>query len=334
MKKLLVFLLFATVSFSCKKVFFEEEPSTTPTSVFEQTWTYVNENYSFFEFKNINWDSVKTVHEPLVSDDISEDSLFSVLSDMLYVLRDGHVNLVSRFDVSRNWAWYLDYPANYDANLLERHYFKEQQQLIGPFTVFDFEDVGYLHYASFSSTITEETMQLVLDKFRSHKGLIIDVRDNGGGAISNVYAMANHFVDDNEVTAYQRIKNGPGKDDYTEFYGMQLSPIEEHTAYAKPVILLTNRKCYSATNMLRTVMGSLKNVTVVGDKTGGGGGVPTYTQLSNGWVLRVSSSQTFTLDGTNNEDGLDPDIQVDQTQLDDLLHRDALLEEALKLLRE
>lgn len=329
----LVLLIFVSL-FSCKKVFFDEEPGTDPSSVFNQVWNYTNENYSFFEFKKINWDSIKGVYEPKVSATISDDSLFNVLSDMLYTLKDGHVNLTSPFNLSRNWSWYLDFPQNFDDNLLERHYFKDEQEYVGPFLVYDFGDVGYMQYRSFSSTVSESNMPYILDKFRTHKGLIIDVRDNGGGSISNVYNIANHFVDNKLIAGVYRVKNGPGKNDYSDFYGMELEPVEDFSAYQKPVIILTNRMCYSATNMFRTVMGELDNVTVIGDKTGGGGGVPTYKQLSNGWQIRVSSSQTFTLDGINNENGLFPDIKIDMLPADEANNMDSILEEALKELRK
>jgi hypothetical protein len=319
---------------SCKKVFFDAEPGVGNEEVFEQVWSYTNEKYSFFEFKSINWDSVKTVYRSKVTSSISQDSLFNVLSDMLYVLRDGHVNLISPFDVSRNWNWYLDHPQNYNSSLLERYYFKGGQQLMGPFTVFDFGDVGYVHYGSFSSTVSKGKMEQLLTKFRDHKGLIIDVRNNGGGAIANVYNIGNYFVSEPTVVAYNRVKNGIGKDDFSELSEMRFTPVEDHPNYTKQVVVLTNRKCYSATNMFRTMMGSLPNVTIIGDRTGGGGGVPTYTQVSNGWLLRVSSSQMYSLGFANNEDGLLPDRKVDMAAADENNNIDSILEDALRFLRQ
>ena len=101
---IIALVLFATSS--CKKLLFEEEGAGSPTEVFNEAWEFTSKKYSFFEFKGIDWDSVKTVFEPKVNDDISSDSLFTVIGDMLYTLRDGHVNLSSSFDFSRNWNWY------------------------------------------------------------------------------------------------------------------------------------------------------------------------------------------------------------------------------------
>ncbi len=318
----------------CKKVFFDEIPPTTNLAVFDQVWDYTSEKYSFFDFKQVDWDAAKTVYRAKVNNRISQDSLFTVLSDMLFLLRDGHVNLISSFDVSRNWNWYLDHPSNFNAVLLQRHYFKDQQQLMSPFTVFDFGDVGYVQYASFSSDVSSGRMQQVLSKFSKHKGLIIDVRDNGGGSDLNVNAIGDHFVNTTTLAGYERIKNGTGRNEFSELEAMNFNPVKDHVAYTKPVVILTNRRCYSATNMFRSMMGALPNVTVIGDKTGGGGGVPTLTQLSNGWLLRVSSSQMFSADYINNEDGLLPDISVDMSEEDEEDFKDTILEEALKFLRQ
>lgn len=333
MKKVLLILLFPCFLGACKKILFEEKTND-PVSIFNQTWEFTNEKYSFFNFKNINWDSIKTVYSSKISEDITEDSLFSVLSDMLYILKDGHVNLTSPFDVSRNWEWYLNYPSNYNPEILERSYFNSKQQFIGPFTVFDFEDIGYVHYGSFSREVTSEDMELVLGKFRDHKGLIIDLRNNGGGSISNVYNIGNYFVKKNTPVGYQRLKNGPGKNDFSEYFSLSFTPVENFDTYDQPVVLLTNRKCYSATNMFRTMMGALPQVTVIGDHTGGGGGVPTQTQLTNGWMLRVSSTQMFTLTGENNEHGLAPDIALNMNRYEELINIDSILEKALSFLRE
>ena len=334
MKKVSALIFVFLLSISCKKILFKDVPDKTPASIFEQTWNFTNEKYSFFEYKNINWDSIHTVFSAKIYPSMAEDSLFNVLADMLYLLKDGHVNLISPFNISRNWEWYLDYPTNYSEEILDRYYFNDKQTYVGPFKVFDFNDVGYFHYASFSSEVTEKDMKIVLDKFRNHKGLIIDLRDNGGGSISNVYTIGGHFVNKATVCAKEKTKTGPGKNDFSSFNSLGFYPIEKNVAYQLPVVLLTNRKCYSATNYFVTMMSELSNVTVIGDKTGGGGGVPTFTQLSNAWTIRVSGTQTYTLQGVNNENGVEPDVKIDITETDISNHYDAILETALTFLRQ
>ncbi|MEA3450941.1 MAG: S41 family peptidase [Bacteroidota bacterium] len=335
MKKLLYTISIITILFttSCEKLFMDKEPGISPNEIFEQVWSFADANYSFFDYKGINWDSVKSVYEPKISDEMTDEALFDTLANMLFLLRDGHVNLKSDFDFSRNWHWYLDYPSNFSFDLLERNYFNHQEQYMGGFVIHDFDDVGYIYYSSFMNMVNQDDLNYIFEKFENHKGLILDFRNNGGGAILNIFAIANRFTDTEINVAYEIHKNGPKHEDFTEKEYHTLTPIEDAESYTKPVVILTNRLCYSATNFIVTLMRELPNVTIIGDKTGGGGGIPSYTELSNGWIIRVSTSRLFTLDGFNVENGVEPDIKIDQNDTDTNNGIDTILEEALNFIR-
>ena len=58
------------------------------------------------------------------------------------------------------------------------------------------------------------------------------------------------------------------------------------------------------------MMSFLPNVTLIGDQTGGGGGLPINNELPNGWRYRFSSTRTIDADGHNIEFGVKPDITV------------------------
>lgn len=318
---------------SCEYMFMQKQPEKSPNAIFEQVWTFADQNYSFFEYKGINWDSIKTVYQSKINENMTEEALFDTLANMLYLLRDGHVNLYSDFNFSRNWQWYLDYPPNFNYDILERNYFKGNEQFLSSFTMCDFGDVGYIYYGSFMTTVSQSDMNYIMNKFKDYKGLIIDVRNNGGGAIFNIYAIANNFTNKKVNVAFQRDKNGTGHEDFNKGEFISLSPVSDTSYYSKPVVILTNRLCFSATNFFVTIMRELPNVTVVGDSTGGGGGIPTYTELSNGWTVRVSSTRLFTLDSFNVEGGVPPDVKIGQTDSATLAGKDAILDSALAYLR-
>ena len=333
MKYAIFTLLVGILLTSCEQAFFIEEPGKEPKDIFEQTWHFADREYSFFEYKNIDWDSVYNYYEPRITNDLSEQDLFNELADMLFCLRDGHVNLSSSFNRSRNWDWYLEAPDNFDKYLLERNYFKNKQQLAGPFVVYDFGDVGYIYYESFSSSWSDETMEQIADQFKDKKGLIIDIRSNFGGLLSNVHKIGSYLVKNKVTVAKSRDKNGSAHDDFTEFNNFEFEP-DDNIHFDMPVVLLTNRKSYSASNFLATSLSALPQVTIMGDATGGGGGAPSFTELSNGWNLRVSNTQLFTIDGINTENGMQPDIKVDITDADLAAGIDTILETALSKLRE
>jgi C-terminal processing protease CtpA/Prc len=96
--------------------------------------------------------------------------------------------------------------------------------------------------------------------------------------------------------------------------------------------VLTNRRVYSAGNMFVSYMSHFPHVTLVGDQTGGGGGLPYSGELLNGWRYRFSSSQGFDANMQHIELGVPPDVKVDLTPEAEFIGIDTIIETALKLL--
>ncbi len=341
MSKFWLLLLIAFLG--CEEAFIREEYQDNAVDVFNSLWTEVDENYASFDVRGIDWDAVYAQNRPRVEDGMRNDSLFNVLADMLFVLQDGHVNLQAGFDLSRNWEWYLDFPQNFDYRLVERNYLEEDHQISGPFRHQMIDSIGYVYYRSFENTVSESVFDYVLRRYSSRvengdttivKGLIIDVRDNGGGSLSNVEEMVSRFTDEKKLVHYWQYKDGPGHNDFTERIPKYVEPKGDFQ-YQAPVIVLANRSCYSATNFFVQMMKSLgRNIIVMGDRTGGGGGLPVNRELPNGWTYRFSSTVTTTVAGENIELGVDPDERVDMTEEDRQEGRDTIIEAALGRIKE
>jgi C-terminal processing protease CtpA/Prc len=77
------------------------------------------------------------------------------------------------------------------------------------------------------------------------------------------------------------------------------------------------------------MMKAFPEVMIIGDTTGGGGGVPLGWELPNGWFFNYSSSVTYLPNGFIIEEGIPPDIQVDMTEEDKANGIDTILERAL-----
>jgi hypothetical protein len=338
MKKLLTILLSGCTWFvisSCEKLFIEPDPKNTPQECFESMWKRIDEKYSFLDYKHINWDSVKAVYQPRVYTGMSDVELFKVLDSMLYTLKDGHVNLIAPFNISRNWEWYLGYPQNFDYSVLERNYLGDNYYITGPFTnqifVYNSKKIGYFYYNSFSNNFSDYDLDFILSRFATTEGLIIDMRDNGGGITNNVFKLLNRFAKEKQLVGRCYEKNGPGHSDFGLAYDMYAEPAKDNKGNTaiqyidKPIVILTNRSCFSACNMFVGFMSVLPNVKIVGDKTGGGGGLPTSYQLPNGWVYRFSSTYTALPNGFNIEKGVPVDIHQDMSSaniangIDDIL---------------
>ena len=326
------FLFLGAVS-SCESLLLEAEPENTPETVFNYLWTEAKEKYAFFEYKNIDWDEVYDRYQPQIKAEMSQAELFNVLFAMLNELRDGHVNLISPFNVSRYNVDLLG-PQNFDWRILRENYLGEDYYITGPLN-HDFlanEKVGYVRYASFSSFVSQLDLDFVMLRYRETDGMIIDLRQNGGGSIANVFQILNRFVDEKTLVYNSYLKTGPGPNDFSEAQAAYLEPEEDHLDYDKPVVLLVDRGTYSASSFFALAAKALPQFTIIGDNTGGGLGIPNGGQLPNGWTYRFSISQTLSLDGQNYEDGVPPDEKVIMSAVNRLQGKDPVLERAIELI--
>lgn len=101
---------------------------------------------------------------------------------------------------------------------------------------------------------------------------------------------------------------------------------------AKQAVVLTNRRSFSATNDFVNRMKILSKVTIIGDKTGGGSGLPFSSELPNGWSVRFSASPMYDANMQHLEFGIDPDIKVNMTSEDMQRNVDTIIEAAREYL--
>lgn len=327
-------LLFIPLLSSCL-----DDPSTpanTYRNNFESLWSIIDRQYCFLDEKNIDWDSVYTVYNArLASDTVSELVFFDAMAEMLSVLRDGHVNLLSSFDRSRYWKFFTDYPSNFNSSLIySDRYLGADYRLAGAlrYRRIANDSVGYLYYPSFGDGFSDSNMRYVMKYFEECRGLIIDVRNNGGGSAALSTHFASYFFDKDTVNLYMRHKKGPGHSDLSDPVAM---PLKAHPTlqWRRPVIVLTNRSSYSATNMFICRMKDAPNALVIGDRSGGGGGMPSSNELPNGWMVRFSSSPMYDAAMQSIEFGIEPDVKVMLDAGDVAKGEDTLIEEGIRRIR-
>lgn len=315
----------------------EEEFVNNPQGNFEQLWKIIDEQYCFLDYKQIDWDEIHTRYQKLITPNMGSEGLFEVLSEMLYELQDGHVNLASAHNVSYYDAWYQDYPRNFRADLLEDSYLgrasTDYRTAAGlKYKILE-DNIGYIRYESFADPVGNGNLDEVLSYLSVCNGLIIDVRDNGGGNATNSARIASRFTNEKILTGYISHKTGIGHNDFSKPYAIYLEPANG-VRWQKKVVVLTNRRSFSATNDFVNHMRCLPNVTTIGDKTGGGSDMPFTSELPNGWSVRFSASPHFDAEMNHIEFGIEPDIKADMLQEDELRGKDTLIEMARKLLSE
>lgn len=317
----------------------EDKYADDPMGNFEQLWKIIDEHYCFLDEKGIDWDAVHTQYRKMIIPQMTHEDLFTKLSEMLAVLKDGHVNLSSSSRTSFYDAYYQDYPWNFREDILYQHYLgkasSDYRTAAGlKYKIFD-NNIGYIRYGSFNSGVGNGNLDEALSYLSVCNGLIIDVRDNGGGELTNSTRIAARFTNEKVLTGYIRHKTGPGHSDFSEPKPIYLEP-SNSIRWQKKVVLLTNRRCYSATNDFVNAMRSIESGKIIqlGDRTGGGSGLPFTSELPNGWSIRFSACPHYDKNMQSIEDGIAPHITVHMLPEDQLKNKDTLIEEAFKVLSQ
>ena len=324
------FLLFFCLSLFIGCIDEEEQPDT-PEGNFEALWKIMDEHYCFFDYKNVDWNSVYNIYKVRARGEISHEQLFEVLTDMLSELRDGHVNLYSAFDYGRYWRWHEDYPTNFSDTLQRRYLGTDYRIAAGmKYKILD-DNIGYVYYESFSDAIGEGNLDEVIQHFMFCQGMIFDIRGNGGGTVTNVDKIAARFCNEKTLVGYSQHKTGKGHNDFSDLEPIYIEP-SSNLRWQKPVVLLTNREVFSAANEFTQYMRCMPQVIQVGDQTGGGSGMPFTATLPNGWTVRFSACPNYDRDRNQTEFGIAPDYNVAITDADFLRGKDTIIEFARNLI--
>ena len=315
----------------------EVEYENSPEGNFEALWHIIDEHYCFFSYKQheygLDWNDIYNKYNVRAKKGISREQLFEVLTDMLAELRDGHVNLSTAFDYGRYWSWYEDYPSNFSDTLQRRYLGIDYRIASGlSYTILD-DNIGYVYYGSFQNAIGEGNLDEVISHLALCNGLIFDVRNNGGGNLTNAEKLAARFCNEKTLVGYEQHKTGKGHNDFSTMQEQYLNP-SSNMRWQKPTVVLTNRHVFSAANEFVKYMKCLPTVKIVGDKTGGGAGLPFSNTLPNGWVVRFSACPMYDNNRQSTEFGINPDYNVCQTDEDFARGKDTLIEFARKLLVE
>ncbi len=333
MKKLFYTLIATMVLLALGSCHDQVEWDNDPWGNFDALWTILDEHYCFFAYKDVDWNEIKAKYRGKIHNDISSRELFDLCSDMLKELQDGHTNLIATMDVSRYWIW-EQYPINYDERLIDEHYlhFNYRRASGIKYQILD-NNFGYIYYGDFASGIGDGNLDAILSYLSASDGLVIDVRSNGGGFLTNVETLVGRFIDERIHAGAIQHKTGKGHNDFSEPYHYYIEPAQGRIHYNKPIVVLANRGSFSATNNFVSIMKSLPNVTIVGDTTGGGCGLPFTSELPNGWSVRFSAAPITGPDGELTEFGVEPDIKVDMSQADVARGIDTILEKAFETLK-
>ena len=328
---LLISLLNAT---SCIR---EDVSGNTPEANFESLWEIIDEQYCFLEYKKqeygLDWDQVHDAYAKRITPSMGWEALFEVLSEMVAELRDGHVNLTSSLASSQYRQWFDSYPRNFSDSIQSIYLKKDYNQSSGLTYQILENNIGYIYCSSFSNGIGDGNLDQTLNRLAICDGLIIDVRNNGGGNLTTAQKLAARFTNQKTLVGYMTHKTGKGHGDFSNPYPVYIEP-SNGIRWQKRAVVLTNRRSFSATNDFVNSMKQFPLITIVGDKTGGGSGLPFTSEIPCGWSIRFSASPMLDPQMNQIEFGINPDVKIDMTSEDMQKGKDTMIEYACKLLKD
>lgn len=316
---------------------------------FNALWTIMDQHYCFFPEKEeqlgVNWNDIYKDYSVQANDNMSNAQLFEFLGSMISTLKDGHVNLASSFDFSRSWSWKENYPTNF-SHEVQRHYLgnsDEYRIASGMYYKILDDNIGYIYLGSFEDELGSGNIDNILSYLSVCNGLIIDIRSNGGGKLSEAKKLAARFTSQEVLVGHMRHKTGVGHTDFSDWEEITIETSAGVRWNDKPVCLLTNRSVYSAANEFVKYMKAISNnnakqgsrciITTIGDTTGGGSGMPYSNELPNGWAVRFSACPMYDINKVCTEFGIVPDVAVSMSEESMLQGIDDIIEAARQRMR-
>lgn len=331
-------ILFLLIGLLCATSCIREDVSgNTPEANFESLWKIIDEQYCFLDYKKqeygLDWNQVHETYAKRITPSMGWEALFEVLSEMVAELRDGHVNLTSSLASSQYRQWFDSYPRNFSDSIQSIYLKKDYNQSSGLTYQILENNIGYIYCSSFSNGIGDGNLDQTLNRLAICDGLIIDVRNNGGGNLTTAQKLASRFTNQKTLVGYMTHKTGKGHSDFSNPYPVYIEP-SNGIRWQKRAVVLTNRRSFSATNDFVNSMKQFPLITIVGDKTGGGSGLPFTSEIPCGWSIRFSASPMLDPQMNQIEFGINPDVKVDMTSEDMQKGKDTMIEIACKLLKD
>lgn len=206
-------------------------------------------------------------------------------------------------------------------------------------------DVGdgifYVSLDSFGDDAVVKRFESHLPEIRKARGLILDVRENGGGSTGNGAAIISHLTDKTlkgshwKTRMYRPAFRAWGQPEaWHEGDHTPAKPAKD--PYLGPVVVLTGPQTFSAAEDFLVVLKAAGRAKLVGERSGGSTGQPLMIKnLPAGGGARICTKRDTFPDGTDFVGvGVIPDVEVHPTAADIAAGRDSVFEEGLATLKK
>ena len=163
-------------------------------------------------------------------------------------------------------------------------------------------NIGYIKFSSFDEDTAEDFKKKYeeLNK-QGIKSLIIDLRNNGGGIVTEALEIADYFTPKDSILLYEVDKNNKE----------EIEKSKNDAIINMPVIILTNENTASSSEILAGALKDLGKAKIVGTKTYGKGVIQEVLSLPDGSGIKITSEEYLTPNKTKiNKVGIQPDVEI------------------------
>lgn len=187
-------------------------------------------------------------------------------------------------------------------------------------------NIAYIKISRFGEETSSEFSDAINKvKFQKPKGLIIDLRNNPGGYLDTSIDISSKLLPKGKTVVIEEDNKKNQKKMYTTG-GDVASDI-------KTVVLINEGSASASEILAGALRDNRNNVTLVGKKSFGKGSVQEFIELPQKTAVKITVARWLTPNGRQiNDEGIQPDVEVNLSNDDYQNDRDPQLEQALKIL--
>ena len=311
-------------------------PAITPDlarKAFDQLWEAFDKDYAMFVLRpEVDWAKLRGQFRPPALASKSTPEFASVCAEMLRPLRDLHVWLT----VAGGNVPVFNRPRSSNANP------SAHRAILGGLNeagrgvrwAVTADRIGFIAIYGWDNPDVPLRCQEALEQMRGTRGLIVDVRLNGGGSEPQSGQFAGRFLKKEFVYACSQFRNGSNRTNLTQRSERKVAP-RGPWRYDRPVVLLIGQRCMSSNESFIAMLSGAPEVTTMGDRTCGSSGNPKIVNLPLEMTVSVPRWIDYLPDGTPlDERGFQPQVRFEPKPGAFEGERDDLLTAALERLRQ
>ncbi|QDV50480.1 S41 family peptidase [Gimesia fumaroli] len=301
-------------------------------AIFDKVWNAFDREYAMFVIKpDVKWQKLHDQYRPRAVAANTNCELADILNEMLAHLKDLHVYVL----VDGKYVKGFNRERFFNASpVAAPHLIGQLNQIRGMRWGRTKDGIGYIAVDSLSNVALPDEFETALKQMHGTRGLVLDLRANGGGAEPLAMEMAGYFLDQPRLYAMHQYRSGPEHSDLGPKQKRTFTP-NENWYYRGPVVVLQGEKTMSSAEAFVLMLAECPNVTTLGDRTAGSSGNPRKIDAGAGIIVNLPRWIPLDVNGKSFDTvGVPPDIKVQAAPNEFTRTEDPVLTAALKRLRK